>query len=163
MNNKRIALILKSVIIMITLIGLTICIIWYPFSISLTTIGTVNSNITISQTIEFWIQLVFYWLASVPCFIVLFFSWLITDFIKADEVFSFKVANLLNKSSKTLLLDLLIFLVGNIIFVCLKWNDFALIYFFIALIGFCLVAITFIISHYVVEAANLREINEGTI
>jgi hypothetical protein len=162
MNNKNIALILKSVIIIVAILGLMICSIWYPFSISLTAVGTVNTSITLAQKIEIWTQLIFYWLVSIPCFIILIYSWFITNSVKANEVFTLKVSNLLKKCARILLFDLIIFLIGNTIFMCLGWNDFALIYFLLAIIGFCVATVTLIIAHYVTEATKLIEIKNGT-
>lgn len=162
MSNKNISLMLKFVIIFIALVGLLICTLWYPFSLSLTAIKFI-SPVSQLQKVEFWVQLMFYWLVSIPCFVMLIFYWKIANLIRKDKAFSINVVKKLNTTIKILGIDLVIFFIGNIVFTFLEWNDFALFYFILALLGLCIVCVTCILSHFVKEAALLKEESEGTI
>ena len=66
MNAVKLSLLLKCAIIALGLCGVLICAAWYPFSISLSVMGVVPAEPTISQSIEMWPQLSFYWAVSIP-------------------------------------------------------------------------------------------------
>lgn len=163
MNTVKLSLVVKGAIIALGVCGLFMCIVWYPFSISLSTMGVVSAKPSLSQSVELWTQLAFYWAVSVPCFIVLIFAWKITGAIKNDEVFSYKVVNIIKKSATLLVIDIVVFLIGNIVFLALGWNDFAICYFIIAVIGLVVVSILFVLSHFVIKAIELKEETEGLI
>ncbi|MDE5766731.1 MAG: DUF2975 domain-containing protein, partial [Clostridia bacterium] len=115
------------------------------------------------QKAELWIQLAFYWAASVPCFVILVYYWKITNHINRDNAFSFDVAKLLKITTIILAVDLIIFFVGNGVFFVLDINDFALVNYVIAVIGAFVAALNGVLSHFAKEAAVLKEENEGTI
>ena len=163
MSRTGMSLLLKTMIIVIALMGLITCALWYPFSASLTVVGVVSAPVTQLQKAQLWIQLVFYWSASLPCFVILVYYWKITNFINEDNTFSFDVAKLLQITTKILAVDLIIFFVGNGVFFALGMNDFALVNFVIAVIGVFVSVLTGVLSHFVKEAAVLKEENEGTI
>lgn len=157
MNASKCFILLKSSIIILGLCGLITCLLWYPFSISLSTMGVVEATPTLEQNIQMWTQLLFYWLASIPCFIVLAIAWKISNEMKREKTFRYKVAKLIKICAIILSVDLAMFLIGNMVFLRLNWNDFALIYFIIAAIGTVVVNILFIWSNFVIKAANLQE------
>lgn len=163
MNTFKLSLLVKGAIIALGLCGLFMCVVWYPFSISLSAMGVVSANPSLSQNIELWTQLIFYWVVSVPCFIVLIFAWKITGSIKNDEVFSYKVINIIKKSATLLVIDIVVFLVGNIIFLAVGWNDFAIVYFMIAVVGLVIVSVLLTLSHFAEKAVELKEETEGLI
>ncbi len=163
MNTFKLSLLVKGAIIALGLCGLFMCVVWYPFSISLSAMGVVSANPSLSQNIELWTQLIFYWVVSVPCFIVLIFAWKITGSIKNDEVFSHKVVNLIKKCAAVLVIDIVVFLVGNIIFLAVGWNDFAIVYFMIAVVGLIIVSVLLTLSHFAEKAVELKEETEGLI
>lgn len=163
MSKTEMSLLLKTVIIVIALTGLAACALWYPFSISLTIFGVASQAATQLEKAEMWIQLVFYWAASLPCFVILIYYWKIADYIKKDNTFSSDVAKLLRISTKILSVDLIIFFVGNGVFCVLGINDFVLINFLIALFGAFVVALMWVLSYLVKDAALLKEENEGTV
>lgn len=163
MNTVKLSLVVKGAIIALGVCGLFMCVVWYPFSISLSTMGVVSAKPSLSQSVELWTQLAFYWAVSVPCFIVLIFAWKITGAIRNDEVFSYKVVNIIKKSATLLVIDIVVFLIGNIVFLALGWNDFAICYFIIAVIGLVVVSILLVLSHFVIKAIELKEETEGLI
>lgn len=163
MTNKTISVLLKAFIIVCALIGLFFCVAWYPFTVSLTAVGLADAVITPSQTVEFWVQLGFYWAVSVPCFAVLAIWWLISREIKRGEIFSFGVAKKFLLTAKVLAVDLAVFVVGNAVFAFMGWNDFLLVYAVICLLGVGVAVILVAIAHLIKQASILREENEGTI
>lgn len=163
MKTSKLSVVVKGSIIAFGLCGLVMCLLWYPFSISLSTMGVVAATPTLEQNVQMWTQLLFYWGVSIPCFIVLAIAWRISTAIKKDEVFSSKVAKQIKKCTIILLVDVIIFFIGNIVFMLLGWNDFAFIYFIIAVIGIVVVSVLSVVSHYVTKAAILQEETEGTI
>lgn len=163
MNAKKITLIFRIAIIAIGICGLLICALWYPFSISLTTMGTSNATPTAEQSVRIWVQLVFYWVVSVPCFLILVFTWKVSSALKKEELFSKKIVRLINLEISTLLIDLLVFLIGNIVFILLKWNDFAIVYFMITIIGLVVVSFFWIALYVIKRGIEMQEEIEGTI
>lgn len=163
MNTKKITLIFRIAIIAIGICGLLICALWYPFSISLTTMGTSNATPTAEQSVRIWVQLAFYWIVSVPCFLILFFTWKISSAISKEELFSNKIVELIKLDIIILLIDLLVFLIGNIVFVLFKWNDFAIVYFMITVVGLVVVSLFWIALYVIKRGIEMQEEIEGTI
>lgn len=163
MNNNLRSVAIKCSILAITLFGIFMCLCWYPFSISLTSMGTVPSTPTVSQNIEMYTQLIFYWIVSIPCFCILAYAWSISNAIKRDDVFTITTATQVKKIVVILSIDIAIFILGNAIFMMLGWNDFAIVYFIIAVLGVVIACTFAIISHYISQATLFKEENEGTI
>lgn len=163
MSNKAISILVRLMIAVTFLIGIGICILWYPFSISLTAVGVVNETLTKSQLIEFWTQLIFYWCVSLPCFAVLIISWKMPIFKDLEALCSFKDVKRLKIISYILFADCAVFLIGNLIFLLLKWNDFALVYLAIFIVGIIIAFIFTALAHYAERAAIMREENESYI
>ncbi|MDE7348352.1 MAG: hypothetical protein K2N53_01665, partial [Clostridia bacterium] len=81
MNDKKVAWLLRTAIIIVGLFGITVCAFWWPFSISLSALG-VDGSLTLmtgEQMAEFWSQFAFYQAASLPCFAILVLAWLVTN------------------------------------------------------------------------------------
>ena len=150
-------------IVIIALCGLTVCALWYPYSFSLIKIGLLGSELSELTSIQSWGLLSFYWAVSIPCFVILIIAWKISVYIKTEQLFTIKVANMIKLCALILLIDLGIFLIGNIIFLLLKINDFAIIYFFLIIGGLVLSILLSVLSYYVAKAAELKEISDGTV
>lgn len=163
MKPVTLAKIAKGSIITFSLIGIIICGFWYPFSISLTTIGITDTAPTSQQIVRFWVQLIFYWVVSVPCFFVLILFWKISTAIRYDSVFDNRVSNQIKRCAIILFSDVVVFFVGNSIFAIWKWNSFLLVHFIIGIIGLLFAGFLVILSYYVKKAANLQEMVDGTI
>lgn len=145
MTNLKI---IRINLIIIAVIGLLICGIWYPFSISL---GSWINGITNTPS---YIQLIFYWGCSIPCFVILFLLYKVT-LTKGNILNSF-ITNL-NTSKKILTISLIIFLIGNIFFMVLNQNDFAVLYFIITLLGVAVVSIFNILINSIKYVVSLEE------
>ncbi|MDE6473567.1 MAG: DUF2975 domain-containing protein [Clostridia bacterium] len=165
MNDKKVAWLLRVAIIIVGLFGITVCAFWWPFSISLSAIGIDKSlaSITGEQMVEFWLQFAFYQAASLPCFVILVFAWLVTNRISKGQFFALSTAKFINISALMLYIDLGIFLIGNLVFMFLNWNTFAIMYYFLAAIGFAVAICMSIIAYFVKRSAELKEETEGII
>lgn len=163
MTAKSLFFWVRFSIVIIALCGLTVCALWYPYSFSLIKIGLLGSELSELTSIQSWGLLSFYWAVSIPCFVILIIAWKISVYIKTEQLFTIKVANMIKLCALILLIDLGIFLIGNIIFLLLKINDFAIIYFFLIIGGLVLSILLSVLSYYVVKAAELKEISDGTV
>ena len=163
MKNSLIALFVRLIIIFIAACGLAICVFWYPFSISLSVMGLADSVPTFEQNIEMWTQLIFYYLVSLPCFIILFLAWLITCSMKKGAFFSGKNIKIIKLSALILFVDLMVFLIGNVVFLILGWNDFALIYFILFVIGLGLTILIMFFENYLKKSVKMQENREVLI
>ena len=56
-----------------------------------------------------------------------------------------------------LLVDILLFLAGNIVFAVLGWNKLFILQLFAATIGLIVAILLFVLSQYLMKAANLQE------
>ncbi len=163
MTAKSLFFWVRFSIVIIALCGLTVCALWYPYSFSLIKIGLLGSELSELTSIQSWGLLSFYWAVSIPCFVILIIAWKISVYIKTEQLFTIKVANMIKLCALILLIDLGIFLIGNIIFLLLKINDFAIIYFFLIIGGLVLSILLSVLSYYVAKAAELKEISDGTV
>jgi hypothetical protein len=160
MTGKALCFWVRCAIIAMAICGVCVCAFWYPFSISLTTDGLQETG---TQAGVFWVQLIFYWLISLPCFAVLCIGWKITSALKEERLFVVENATLVKTAVHILFVDIAVFLVGNVVFLALGWNDFVFLYLFFAIIGLVVAVFLAILSHYLYKAAELQEENEGTI
>ena len=163
MNPRTMSFMVKISTILVAMFGIIICAFWYPFSLSLSITGPVNSPLTFVQKVEFYSQLIFFWIASIPCFVILLYAWRFGNAINRDEVFCIRTVSIINKCIIILFSDLALFVVGNIVFAVLGWNDFALVYFGIAVVGVIIACILAIAAHYLSRAAALQEEVDCTI
>lgn len=163
MKNSLITLLVRLVIIFIAALGLSMCVFWYPFTISLSVMGVVDSTPTMQQNIEIWTQLLFYWVVSLPCFVILFLAWLITNSIKKEVFFSERNVKILKISALILFVDLIVFLIGNVVFLILGWNDFVLIYFIFFVIGVGITTLIKVFEQYLKKSVQMQENIEGLI
>lgn len=166
MKNSLIALFVRLVIVLIAACGLAICVFWYPFSIYLSVMGLADSVPTFEQNIEIWTQLIFYYLVSLPCFIILFLAWLITCSIKKGAFFSKKNVKIIKSSALILFIDLMVFLIGNVVFLILGWNYFALFalfYFRLFVIGLGLTILIMFFENYLKKCVKMQENREFLI
>lgn len=163
MTAKTLYFWVRCSIVIIALCGLTVCALWYPYSFSLFKIGLTSSELSELTAAQSWGLLSFYWLVSVPCFAILFFAWKISANIKTERLFTVQVARRIKICALILLTDSGVFFIGNVIFLLLKINDFAIIYFFLVIGGLILSVFLSALSHYVAKAAELQEFSDGTV
>lgn len=153
-------------LVVIALAGVSVCAFWYPFQTSLTAIGVPSGervDPTAAQKAEYWIQLIFYWIASLPCFFLLIYGWFLSNNVKKNTVFSLQTFRLLRRSAIILFIDSIVFLVAQLVFTVLRWNPFAPILSAVGVIGLILSFALLLGGRYVKEAAKIKEENEGYI
>ena len=165
MNDKKVAWLLRIAIILVGIFGVAVCAFWWPFSISMTAVGISPDlgSITQAQSVEFYTQFVFYEVVSLPCFAILVFAWLVTNRVFKGQFFELATAKLIRIASWILYIELFIFFIGNLVFMFLKWNDFATMYYFLGAIGVAVALCMSVIAHYVEKSARLKEETEGII
>lgn len=151
MTEKSLCFWVRCAIIAVALFGLAICAVWIPISV-------VNMPIALR-----WIQRVFYWLTSAPCFAVLVLGWLVTMQMKKGEFFREKTAKLIQLATVILFVDIIVFFAGTLIFFLLDWNGLLFLYSLVSVVGMFVVLFLAVVSHYVSKAAVLQEESEGTI
>lgn len=152
MSNSKLAILLKVSIALIAVLGIIICALWYPYSVSLT------------QTTGFWTQLIFYWLTSIPCFSILVICWkIVGDFNSHKTVFVTDVSMKCILISKLLIIDIIVYLFGNVVFLIFDANTFFILYAGTALIGLIMAFVMYCIARFVKEGVDHRENSEGLI
>ena len=158
MTGKSLCFWVRCAIVAMAICGICVCAFWYPRSISWTT-----DTLQKARETAYWMQIVFYWLTSLPCFAVLAIGWKLTTAIQAETLFQAENAKAVKMAVQILFADIAVFLIGNVVFLTLGWNDFALLYLFLAVLGLVIGVFMAILSHYLYKAAELQEENEGTI
>jgi hypothetical protein len=160
MSTKILWFCIKVTILIIACCGLCICVFIYPIFFHFFSIGKSVSDYYL------WALLIFFWMVSIPCFIILVFIWKIANFIKTGSVFTHQVAKIAKLCSLILFGDIALFFTGNIIFFLIEpyyYSIFAFISIFLILTGLTLALFAAILSHYINKAAMLQEECEGTI
>ena len=160
MRKSIVLLISRSAIIIFALVGIAICAA-YPYMIAITT-GLMFRPEASDHSV-FYVQLIFYWLTSLPCFVILGIAWKITALINKDEIFSKKTVRLLKLSAVILFCDILVFLIGNLIFLFLEWNGFAIVHITISMVGVVAALFLLVMMYFAENASLLKEETEGII
>lgn len=155
MSKKSLYYLVKSAIIIVALCGLCICGCLYPFLVSLNGLDRGSEAVM-------WSQLIFYWLTSIPCFIILGIAWNIASSIKA-ELFTHRNAKLLKNSAIILFVDSIVFFIGNFVFMLIGYNPFAIAFFMLVIIALIASLALAVVGHYVTRATTIREENESYV
>lgn len=161
MSNRLVSLFIRCAVICFAIAESLICFFWYPFSITLSTVGLFGKVTSEMQLVEMWTQLIFYLATALPCYVVFVIFWTISTLIKSDKAFSPSTVKRLKICTILLAVDLAVFLAGNILFLCLGWNDFAFIYFVCTGIGVIAIGVLAVISQYAKKAVLLKEENDS--
>ena len=155
MSKKSLYYLVKSAIIIVALCGVCICSCLYPFLASLNGLDKGSEAVM-------WSQLIFYWLTSIPCFIILGVAWKIASSIKT-ELFTHKNAKHLKNSAILLFVDSIVFFIGNFVFMLIGYNPFAIAFFMLVIIALIASLALAVVGHYVTRATTIREENESYV
>lgn len=140
------------------LIGIVICLYWYPLTITLSTgIAILDydpAEITPQENIEFYSQLLFYWIISLPCFVLVLMGFICTEYTRKNGKYNLKSANMLFKMALLLFISSFIFLFGNLIFISLNWNPLPLLYCGIGVAGMLISAGLYAAHRYIVKRSS---------
>ncbi len=161
MNEKALSALTRAAIIIIGICGLLTCLFLVPTSIGQGTLkdiswGTLNTS-------EFWIQYIFHWIVSLPCFWLLVIAWQITLDMDQGRLFLSQNAIRVNRATAILIIDIMAFVIGNIIFVLLGWSSWFVLHIFVAITGLLLSVFMYILSKYLMRAAILQEESDLTV
>ncbi len=159
MNQQTLAKWLKIIIGGSAICGLAIYFYFFPYY------GQSLIAENPDYSLYYWPWLIFLWITAVPCYTVLYFSWEIAVEISKDNSFSIKNALLLKSISQLAVLDSVIVLAGNILYLIININHpgIILLSLIIIFIGIALAVTTAALSHLVLKAAAIRLENELTI
>ena len=116
-----------------------------------------------SSAYYLWIG--FLWLTAVPCYIVLYFVWKISDNIGKDNFFSKENAVSMKHISTLAAGDSIFFFAGNIIYLVIGFNHPSIVLAALAVvfIGISIAVAAAVLSHLILKAAQLKEENDLTI
>ena len=108
---------------------------------------------------------IFMWIAAVPCYAVLACGWRIANAIGKDRSFCAENARMLKVIAMLAAGDAAYVLLGNVVFLLLRWNlpALALISAFVCFVGLAISVGAACLSHLVLKAAKLQEENDLTI
>ena len=159
MESKTLASLMKIAVFFTAVCGLFICVFVIPsFGESI-----IYSNPEFSSW--YWPWLIFAWLYSLPCFVVLIDVWRVSNSVKNETVFSLKTAKLVRSGVILLLCDAAFLFVGNIFFLLLNMNHPGVVLISVIIVIFETVAALFaaILSRYLTKASVLQEESDGTL
>ena len=160
MTEKILSRWVRLVIILIAISGVLSCSLWVPIRIG----GwSFNGQQVAIKGVELWVQFVFHWIVSLPCFWILTVAWRITTDMKNDLLFTMENSVRVKHAAQELFVSVLVFLVGNVIFAILKWNSVLMTNCFVAVLGMVMSVLFAVLSYYLYRAAELQEECDGTI
>ena len=128
--NKLVTVCLWLLCIVIGVIGLVICVLIYPFGTILSTLGFMNIEYTTpTQDGWFYSTLIFYWVVSLPCFVVLVFMMIFSVLVWKGKWYCIKARKLLKTCVWILSIDTLVYFIGNLLLDYFNQNDFFKVYY----------------------------------
>lgn len=128
--NKLASICIWVTCIIIGLIGLVFCGFIYPFGTMLSTLGFMDIEYaTPTQDVWFYSELIFYWVVSLPCFVVLVLMIIFSVFVWKGKWCCAKARKLLKTCAWILLIDTIVYLIGNLILDYFNQNDFFKVYY----------------------------------
>ena len=162
-RKQLLTIFLRVSLIIICLLGIIMCAFIYPIIVTVGTVGIPTDPVEPlrSEVIAFWLQIHFYWLASIPCFLILIVLWRISNEVKKGLLFSQKVANRLNISSKILAVDCAVFLLFQIVLAFIYgWNGVNTLFTSIGVVGLIFSYGLLFAGRYIKEVAEIKADNE---
>ena len=158
MNEKHLGALTRVAIIVIGICGLLSCLFWIPMSVGKGALQDLPWTAW-----DFLIPYVFHWGVSLPCFWLLILAWRVSGNMNHGKLFAEQNAVYVNRATAILIVDILAFLIGNVIFAVLGWNDWLLLQVFVAVIGLVIAVFLYILSTYLMRAAVLQEESDLTV
>lgn len=109
------------------------------------------------------VQCIFQWLVSIPCFGILVLAWRVCADMKKGRLFILENSIRIKRAAVSLLVSIIAFLIGKVIFFLLGWNRELILHLIIAIVGFTFLVIMIVLSHYIYRAAELQEESDYTV
>ena len=158
MSSTTLCAFVRFAAISAAICGLALC--GYVYPIALNDILGFDPNI---GGVNIW--LVFLWLTSAPCFIILVYVWIVSGAVKRDEVFTLKTALWIKRAAVLLLVNVGIFAAGNVILLAIGLSrpNIFLLSMLVCIFGVSLALLAAVLSRYISRAADLQEEADGTI
>lgn len=159
MNNKKLALLIKLALMLITLGGIFICGFIYIFTFSL-----YSYSVTDQTLASAW--MIFLLSVSLPCFVLIFYLYKVANLLQNDNLFSIKAADLLKQAALILFFDGIALLIGTIILGAMNYADYAgiVLYSIFWSIAAIVVSLALFVAYKCThKAAQLEEDCEGLI
>ena len=159
MNQKKLSLWLKAIMIGVGICGLIVYLGILP------NIGSYLKDSYPEFSAWHWPWMIFLWLTAVPCYAVLVLGWKIADNIRRDRSFSYENAEYLKWVSYLSMADAVFVFLANIIFLLLDMSAAAvmLVICIIVFIGISISICAAALSHLVAKAAEIQEENDLTV
>ncbi|MDD4796238.1 MAG: DUF2975 domain-containing protein [Eubacteriales bacterium] len=159
MNQRKLSLWLKAVVVGCALCGLVIYLGVFPM------IGKDTAAIYPEFAYCLWPWLLFLWITAVPCYIALVVVWRMAGEIGSDNSFCPANARRLKLVAILAAADAAFFFVGNVVFLLLSMTHpgVFLLSFLFVFAGIALSVAAAALSHLVYKGAQLREENDLTI
>ena len=159
MKQKSLSNRLKAIIIGMGIIGL----VFYGLVVPELGNDLVSHYPEYSSAYYLWIG--FLWLTAVPCYIVLYFAWKISDNIGKDNSFCKENAVCMKHISTLAAGDSIFFFAGNIIYLVIGFNHPSIVLAALAVvfIGISIAVAAAVLSHLILKAAEMKEENDLTI
>lgn len=159
MTQKKLALWLKLIIIVIAVCGIIAYAVVIPnYGMSLAARYPEFSG-------RFWPWLVFIWISGIPCYAVLVLGWLITSGIAKDQAFTVRNARYMKWISQLAAADSVFFLAGNLVlwFLNMSHPGIVLLSLVVVFAGIAVSVAAAALSHLIGKAADLQEQSDLTI
>ena len=159
MNQKKLSLWLKAIIIGVGICGLVIYLGILP------NLGDALHGQYPEFAAWHWPWLIFLWITAIPCYAILVLAWKIASNIGNDCSFSADNANLLQYIAWLIAGDILFFFLGNAVFFFLSMNHPGMLLgsLVIDFLGVSVSVGCAALSHLVQKAAEMKAENDLTI
>ena len=126
-----------------------------------------QSLITANPHLQSWYYpwLIFAWLISLPCFLILALVWKVSAAVKREQVFTMTTAKDIQTAAIVLFADVGLFFAGNILLMILNLSDPGTLFvsLLIGIFGIALALLASVLSRYISKAAVLQQESDGTI
>ncbi|MFA6862204.1 MAG: DUF2975 domain-containing protein [Bacilli bacterium] len=159
MNTKRISIFLKLTVLVFGLIGLFMVGFFFPYETGLIKLD----GSPVQMNALAWAETIVYWICSLPCFVVIYYAYLVSNRLNMESFFSDKTVHEVEKAGIFLISASSVFLVSNIVFTILKGVGYELFYSFLGLVGMTISALLLVGASLLKEATAARNENESFI
>ena len=169
MNNTWLISTCRIAIIFLFTAGIFLCLWGYPFIFSFSTVGIVSGvsassvPVTDYQALSFWTQLIFSYLTTIPYFSMLILMYKATVYAKHNNFFSTENSKIFKTVFIMIFTDSIVFIAGNIVFMALEWNPFAIIFFFTGVCGIIFALFNYFAYRYLTTATKIKEDNDSIL
>ena len=154
MSDKKMQFFFNLSIISLIILGILICLIWYPLSLN---ILKFNNDLVIEFDILKIIFYIFFWFCSIPCFYILINAFKISKTIGEGIFFNANNYSLIKRSAKILFFDLVIYTIGSIVVLLLNFNLLLLANLIFILMGVTIGFLSLVFSNYLLKAYTLKK------